>query len=326
MLLQAEGRTAEALEWAEQARVGAEAADDAEALADAYFVMGWAYGERGRQGGAPLAEVPAEQVMLRSLEGYRRSGNVVREQDILVWLGGLCWWEGRWDDAMTYYQRGRELAVKIGSAVNAAITRVNMAEILVERGEWAEAEAMLLETLPLWKASQYHYFLGHCLLHLGRVSLRTGRLDEALARLEESRASFLHVGAEKEVPPVDARIAECRIEMGKAEAALELVQGMLGNATEANGVASVVPMLERIKGHALLRQGDLWGARDALDASLGSARERNDHFEATLTMLSLIELDRLEGVEPPIDMVTETRSLLASRKVRAVPPVPLPSA
>ncbi len=41
-------------------------------------------------------------------------------------------------------------------------------------------------------------------------------------------------------------------------------------------------------------------------------------------MLSLIELDRLEGVEPPLEMVNETRALLASRKVRAVPPVPLP--
>ena len=206
------------------------------------------------------------------------------------------------------------------------MTRVNIAEILVDRGEWAEAEATLLETLPLWKASQYHYLLGHCLLHLGRVSLRTNRLDEALGRLEEAKASFLRVGAEKEVPAVNARIAECRIALGKPEAALDMVRGMLGSATESNGVASVVPLLERIQGHALLRQGDLWGARDALEASLAAAKERNDLFEATLTMLSLIELDRLEGIEPPLEMVTETRALLASRKVRAVPPVPLPAA
>jgi predicted negative regulator of RcsB-dependent stress response len=215
--------------------------------------------------------------------------------------------------------------LKIGSAVDAAVTRVNIAEILVDRGEWTEAEAMLLETLPVWKASQYHYFLGHCLLHLGRVSLRTNRLDEALARLDGARAAFLHVGAEKELPAVDARIAECRIAMGKADEGLELVRGMLGNATESNGVASVVPLLERVQGHGLLRQGDLWGARDALEASLAAAKERNDLFEATLTMLSLIELDRLEGIEPPIEMLTETRSVLASWKIRAVPPVPHPA-
>ena len=85
-----------------------------------------------------------------------------------------------------------------------------------------------------------------------------------------------------------------------------------------------MPLLERVQGHALLKQGDLWAARDALDASLAAAKERRDLFEATLTQLSLIELDRLEGVEPPIEMVTESRSLLASLKVRAVPPVPHP--
>jgi hypothetical protein len=100
---------------------------------------------------------------------------------------------------------------------------------------------------------------------------------------------------------------------------------MLGNATESNGVASVVPLLERIQGHGLLAQGDLWGARDALEASLAAAKERNDLFESTLTMLSLIELDRLEGIEPPIEMLTETRSVLATWKIRAVPPVPHPA-
>ena len=42
-------------------------------------------------------------------------------------------------------------------------------------------------------------------------------------------------------------------------------------------------------------------------------------------MLSLIELDRREGVEPPHEMVTESHALLSSLKIRAVPPVPLPA-
>jgi hypothetical protein len=112
--------------------------------------------------------------------------------------------------------------------------------------------------------------------------------------------------------------------MGNADAALELLRGMLGRASESNGVSRIVPLLERIQGHALLSQGDLWSARDALEASLAAARERHDDFEATLTSLSLIELDRLEGVEPPLEMVDESRSFLANLKVRAVPQVPRP--
>ncbi len=310
MVLQREGRTAEALEWAERAVADAETADDPEALGDAYVVMGWAYGELSKEG--------AQQFMQRSLEAYQRAGNMVREAALLSDLGVVCQWEGRWDEALSYYERGRGAALKIGNTVSAQLAHVNVAEILTDRGEWAESEALLLETLPFWKASQFRYFLAACLSQLGRVSLRLGRLDEALSRLEEARANFLQVGAENELPPTDARIAECRLAMGNPDAALELVRSMLGRASESNGIARVVPLLERIQGHALLQQGDLWSARDALEASLAAARERRNLFEAALTMLSLIELDRLEGIEPPLEMVTESRSLLASLKVRAV--------
>lgn len=316
MVLQLEGRTAEALEWAERTVTEAEAADDADALGDAYFVMGWAYGELAREG--------AQELMQRSLDAYQRAGNLVRQAGVLASLGVVCQWEGRWDEAWSYYDRGRDAAQKIGSTVAAAVARINVAEILTDRGEWTEAEAVLLETLPLWKSSQYHYHLGFCLLLLGRVSLRTGRLDEALGRLEEAKASFLQIGAEPEVPAVEARIAECRVAMGKPELALEVIAGIFDRASGSNSVARATPLLERIRGHALLLQGDLWSARDALEASLAAARERNDIFETTLTMLSLIELDRFEGVEPPHEMVTESRSRLASLKVRAVPPVPVP--
>jgi tetratricopeptide (TPR) repeat protein len=295
----------------------AEAADDQEALGDAYSVMGWAYGELGDERALPTLQ--------RSLEAYERSENRVSEAGALVTLGVVLQWEGRWDEALSSYERGRAAGEKIGATVLAALARMNVSEILTDRGEWAEAEALLVEITPFWKASQYHYYLAACLSMLGRVSLRLGRLDEALSRLDEAKAHFLEVGAEQEVPAVEARIAECRIAMGKPEPALELVNDMLGRASSSNGVARVVPLLERLHGHALLQQGDLWGARDALEASLAAAKERKNLFEQTLTMLSLIELDRLEGVEPPLEMVNESRTVLASLKVRAVPPVPRPA-
>jgi len=317
IILQTEGRTAEALEQAERTVAEAEVIDDPEALGDAYYVIGWAYGELGKDGG--------EGFMQRSLEAYKRSGNLVRQADVLLNLGVVCQWSGRWDEASSYYERYRNEELKIGDTVGAALARVNVAEILIDRGEWVEAEALLLETLPLWKASQFRLYLGGCLWYLGRVSLCLGRLEEARSRLEEAKKIFLQAGAEGQVPAVEARIAECHVAMGSFDAALELVGRLLERARESNAVARVVSLLERVRGHALLKQGDLWGAREALDASLTAARDRHDFFESTLTMLSLIELDRLEGVEPPIEMVTESRARLSSLKVQAVPPVPLPA-
>ena len=315
-VLQREGRTPEALACAAEAAAAAEAASDPESAGEAYAVIGWINGAaRNRE---------AQPMMQRALEAFERSGNLVRQAELLNNLGVVCQWEGRWDEALSYYERGRDAAAKIGSTVSTGLARINMSEILIDRGEWVEAEVMLLETLPLWKASGYRYWLGACLSYLGRVSLRLSRFDEALSRLEESKANFLEVGAEPQVVPVDAWIAECRVAMGAPDAALEEVRAMLGRVGESNDIAAIVPLLERIQGHVLLLQDDLWGARDALERSLAAARKRQDLFEATLTMLSLIELDRLEGVEPPLEMVNETRGLLASRKVRAVPPVPLP--
>jgi tetratricopeptide (TPR) repeat protein len=316
IVLQAEGRASEALEWAERAAADAEAADDPEAIGDACFVMGWAHGELGKPGALDL--------MQRSLQGYERAGNVVRRAGVLMTLGVICQWEGHWDDALTYYERGRDEGQKIGDTITAALAKVNIAEILIDRGEWKEAESLLLETLPVWKASQYRYYLAACLSQLGRAWLRLGRIDDALARFDEAKANFVHVGAEEMVPPIDAWIAECRIAQADADTALRIVRGMLGRASTSNGVARVVPLLERLQAHALMLQGDLWSARDALEASLAAARERNDLLEATLTSLSLIELDRLEGVEPPLEMVNESRSFFAAFKVRAVPPVPRP--
>ena len=270
MLLQAEGRTTEALDWAERTRIDAEAASDAEALGDAYFVMGWAYGELGKEG--------AQDLMQRSLEAYQQADNLARQVGVLSMLGVVCQWEGRWDEGLSYYERSRDAASKIGASVDAAVAKINIAEILTDRGEWAEAEALLLQTLPLWKAAQYHYFLGACFTQLGRVSLRLGRFDEALTRLEEARASFLRVGADKEVPAVEARIAECRVALGNDDAAIELATRVLAQASASNSVSRVASLLERVRAHALVQQGDLWGARDSLEASLAAARGTQRSF------------------------------------------------
>jgi len=317
-ILQVQGKTADALVWGERAVAEAEAADDPEALGDACVVIGWAYGELGKDG--------AQEMMKRSLDAYERAGNRVRHASLLSDLGVICQWEGHWDEALSYYQQGREASLKIGNTTSAALARVNMADILIDRGEWAEAESALLETLPFWRVSQFRFLLAACLSLLGRVSLRQGRIPEARTRLDEARAIFMDVGAENEVPPVDARLAECHLQAGEADRALEIVNELIGRSTESNGIARILPLLERIQGHALVRQNDLWGARDALDASLAAAREQRNLFEAAVTMTSLMELDRLEGIEPPVEMATEARELLAQLKVRALPPVPVPDA
>jgi class 3 adenylate cyclase/tetratricopeptide (TPR) repeat protein len=313
-MLQAEGRTAEAIQRAQRAVREAEDADDSDALGAAYFVLGWASGDLGRDDCLPHLQ--------RSLEAYQRAGNLVRQAGLLSNLGVACGWEGRWDEAMGYYQRAREESLKIGNRVDAELARINIAEILTDRGELDAAEKLLLELLPVWRALEFRYFLGACLSLLGRVALRAGRFDQALARFGEARAHFVAVGAQMELFDLDARIAECRLYRGDFDMALDLAKEMLDRAASSKGTAKAVPLLERVRGFALLRRGDFAGARQALGAGLAAARRRRDSFEVMQTLFALIELDRCDGIDPPPEIVRESDAILAALKVRAGPSLP----
>ena len=314
-LLQAEGRSNEAVRWAQRAIAEAEAMNDPEALGSAYFVMGWAHGDLGKE--------DAEALWTRSLEAYRRAGNLERQAGLLLNLGVACGWEGHWDKAISYFKQAREESLKIGNMADAELARIDIAELLTNRGDLAEAEMLLKESLPIWRALNYRYFLGACLTLLGRVALRARRLDAALSLLEEAKTHFLHTGSQPDALDVDVRIAECRVLMGEPDAALELARGALARAGTPQGIAKIAPMLERVRGQALLQRRDLAGARRALDASLAAGRIRRDIFEVSLTLLALIDLARLEGVEPAPEIVSESRDLIAKLKIRDVPAAPL---
>ena len=190
-VLQLEGRTAEAVESAERAEKEAETADDPEALGDAYFVMGDAYGALSKEGARALFQ--------RSLEAYQRAGNLESQAALLSDLGVVCQWEGSWDEALSYYEQGRDAALKIGSTVTAALARINVAEILIDRGEWAEAEGFLMGTLPFWKASQFRFFLAGCSMFLD-ASLRSGASMKRWVALRKQ--DKLRAGRSAESTPV----------------------------------------------------------------------------------------------------------------------------
>jgi class 3 adenylate cyclase/tetratricopeptide (TPR) repeat protein len=313
-VLQAQGNTAEALKWAERAVAAGEELDDPAITGNAYTVMGWGYSVLGKEGG--------EALMLKALDAHTRSGNRVRQASTLSNLGSACYWDGRWDDAMSYFERGRDELIKVGSAMKAAVASLGIAEILSDRGELAEAEATLQQTMPVWRASEYHYFLGYCIWMLGRVSLRGNKIDEALTRFADARRLLAEVGAEHEVLDIDARIAECRLFTSEPDAALAAADEILAKEDASGAVGRLAPQLHRVRGYAMLMLADPFGAREAFETSLAVARERNERFEVALTLNALIELDRLEGVEPPQEFLDESKAAVTRLKIRALPAVP----
>jgi len=313
-VLQMQGRTREAVRRARQTIVEAEAAGDDEALGIAYLLLGTVCGIEGTDG--------AEAYYRSSLEAFERAGNLARQPPLLTNIGLACQWNGRWDEALEYYERGRDGNLKIGSNINATIARTNIAEILVDRGQWEDAEALLRDILPFWKASKYRFLLATTLLYLGRVLLRVGRLQEAVARLAEAKSHFEQIGAADEVPPVDARIAECRVYEGAFDEALQIASDMLQRAASSKAITRLLPLLKRVQALALLGKGDDHGARAAAEESLRQARALGMEFEMLLTLLALDAIDQRHGGNPAIPRATECATLVMKFKIRDLPSLP----
>ena len=143
-----------------------------------------------------------------------------------------------------------------------------------------------------------------------------------LARFDEARTLLQHVGADDEVLDIDARIAECRLLKGEHDSALGLADEILARTDALDAIAKLAPLLQRVRGYAMLLQGDPFGAREAFEASLEAARSGNNLFEVALALTALADFDRFEGIEPPQELVDESRAIVARLKVRALPPQP----
>jgi predicted ATPase len=311
---QAQGRSREAIAACLEAIGDAVAAGNLAAEAQASFILDWAYVESGRP---ELATHSA-----RALEIYEQLGDLDGQAGVLNNLGGFAYFEGRWDDAIELYERGRDTRLRTGNAVEAALGTCNIGEVLADQGRLEEADAALRRALRVYRAADSPYGIAVASQHLGRVATLAGRIDEGFAHLEEARGMFELIGAASDVQEVDVNLAEAHLLAGDPATALEIA--------EANRDAGVVRFaaLERIRGQAHAALGDDAAAREALESSLEEARARDALFDVARTLDALVDLDVRAG-----DLVTaehrerEAADLLRRLGVRDLPEprVPVPT-
>ena len=308
-LLLAQGNARRAVGWAEAAAEEARVAEDEDALAQAFDSLDWANMSLGR---------PTGEHWRRALAIYEKTGDVNGESGILLNLGAGLFYDGRWEEALDSFERARQGRLAVGDPVMATLAADNAAEILCERGQFEDAEAILRDSVRVWRASANLYMLGNCLEYLARVTARTGRVEDALGLLAEARQAFVDVGARDDVLRTDAREAECRLLLGDADRALEVVTEALERASAGEDSGMMIPMLTRSEGYALAQRGALADARRAFEKSLEVARSRRDDYEEAITLIALGRLARLEGVDDPVEWHVAD-DVLQRLEVRAVP-------
>jgi class 3 adenylate cyclase/tetratricopeptide (TPR) repeat protein len=315
-VLQAEGRTTDALPWCERAVAEAQAAGDQEALAQAYNVLEWVDIMMGRSDGRHLR---------KALAIYESMGDLAGQAKILTNLGAGAYFSGQWDEAIECWERGREAYLTVGQPVDAASSDSNMGEVLSDQGRLDEAEPLLREALRVWRASGDRYSYAGTLSQLGRVLSRSGRHEEALELFAEARDGLESVGAQADVLETDAKVAECYLFMGRHDDALELATSTLEKVNAPDSVSVAGPLLERVIGYARLQSGDVTGARAAFETCLAVARERGADFEVAMALRGLTQLDHCEGCASSPEMIDEAREIFERLRVIAAPAIPVPA-
>jgi tetratricopeptide (TPR) repeat protein len=306
---QNQGRAREAVAWCRRAIADAEAAGSERTLAHALFVLDWALVTLGR--------IDEATNSARALAIYEALDDLSGQSVVANGMGAFAFWQGRWDDATALYERSREIRERLGDPVTAADGTYNIAEILVDQGRFDEAEAMLADVLRTWRAADARGRVADATRLLGRIASRTGRPEEGLRLLEDARAVYQELGAQGELAETEARIAGSLVRAGLAEEGLARADEARTHASEIH-----VPLIERIRGYALLQLGELDGAREAFEDSLASARAQDADFEVAMTLDAFVRLDLPGHGEPDAGVEAERDEILRRLGVVQVPEFP----
>jgi hypothetical protein len=195
-----------------------------------------------------------------------------------------------------------------------------MANILMQRDQWSDAEAALREALELAGRSEAVEHVAFATVKLGQVAQARGNPDEALILYREGLAIFERIGMPREIAQVRQLIAQ--LEGGGAPADNPLAQGIARARAAAQQGKAAEAIAAQEEAIALARQGG--DSRDALVQlsillfNLGGYYARADrHAEAVRALEEVVALDEQTG-HP--DLESDRQALENMRRAAALSP------
>jgi len=306
-----QGRHREALDWARRAVDAATRSGDRAVLADAYQYLDIA--------SIGLGDYRHEQQAVMALQIWTELGEHVRAAGLLNHLGIRAYYQGVWAAALAHYESAKELLEKVGDTWNAAIAAVNIVEILVDQGRTGEAVRLATSSLRVFRGSETPEWTGWTTALLARAAVREGRYDDALRLFASARADEASAGDTMAVADIDGRTLECLVNTGLPHDALAECERQI-SAVVGPDLRGVLPLLERVRGQALLACGDQEGAREALLLSLAEARAMQQRPDIAAALDALIRLDVAAGKLPDEELLRERNLLFAALGIRSAGP------
>jgi tetratricopeptide (TPR) repeat protein len=307
-----QGNFLDCIEWCRRAVEDPDA--ELPARAHAYYLMHLAY--------TSLDRPEKEAFRGLALPIYEDLGDLLGQANVLNNLGIDAYYDGRWDDALTLYRRSRELRERIGDVVGMATITNNIGEIKSDQGHLEAAEEHFRETLEVCERAGYRYMAALATSNLGRAAAKAGRVDEAKQLLLKALEEFAAIRAGSFVLETKARLAERAALAGEAAVAVHEADDALRALSETGAAPTILAMLHRIRGHALVQLGEYDGAEQCFGESARVARSGKRLYELALSLHALARLRELLGV-PGGAEEAEAAALLDDLGVATVPPVPM---
>ena len=309
-----QGRFRDCVRWAEEAQRHAAAIDDRPGLAHAYYLLHLAHTSLGS----------SERVRYRglALPITEELADLLKLSNVLNNLGMDAYYEGRWEEALQFYERGGEARERAGDVVAAATSLNNIAEIKSDQGHLEEAEALFKRAQAITRSAGYRLLPVVTSGNLGRLAARAGRFEEARALLAAALDGFEELGAKSFILETRARQAELAALSGDPETALRLGGETLALAAREGDTPSLHALLERVRGWAWIQQQEYGAAAGALERSESTARAEDARYELALTLQAQSLLARLtKSADDSTEH--ESRLLLSALGVVSTPAIPL---
>lgn len=248
-----------------------------------------------------LMGLPADGSHLeRALRIYQRTNNLERQSATLSNLGAIAYWAGSWSTARQRYDEAARIADRIGDVAGAAISRGNLAEILVNQGRTEEARPILEASLVTLRSTGLSADAGFVEVLLARCLTAIGDYDSAATTLRRLRELLLDAGQPDTAFAAAIALADNDVEAGRADAALATLDEAVSRSRESGSV--LTPACQVVRAQALDTLGRPAEAADAAREGLAEATEQGLVLEQALlgavlsrTDPGLTDLERSAG-------------------------------
>jgi class 3 adenylate cyclase/tetratricopeptide (TPR) repeat protein len=248
--------------------------EESEALARAYTALDWAYYMSGQ----------AQQAVYggEALEIYQRLGQPDKVSEVMINQGAWAYYEGRWDDAVEWYERAKAESRRSGNDIAAVGAAMNIAELRIGQSRFDDAEPDVMEAIRTFRAAGDPYGSLFAEMQLGRLMAGRGQTAEAVEAFDRLAHKAIALGQLGAALEAVTHKANALTASGRPDVALsELAQAEIAAGPEASLLKASVA---RARAEAYAALGQTADAAHHITAGLESARANDLAYDEVLLL------------------------------------------